>query len=132
MVELVKRPVTICPENATAESTRPKRASAAATSVGADSGRARLRTRSTTSTWAPPASSSATSVVVGVAEDEVVAAGGQVAGQLGADVVAGVAHDGDASGLGHGSSSVGIWSVSAAQGSVRSAGRTSALEARAR
>ena len=105
MVELVKRPVTIWPEKATAESIRPKRARAAATSGGADSGRVRLRTRSTTSTWAPRGFELGDQGLVGIAEHEVVAPGGQVAGELGPDVVAGVAHDGDAAtGLRHGCS----------------------------
>ncbi len=64
-VEFTNRPVTMIPENATAESMRPNRSSAAFASFGAASGSARSNTRGTASTAAPIPSSSATRSSVG-------------------------------------------------------------------
>ena len=79
MLDFRKRPTTIWPENATASSRRPNRARPASTSLGADSGRARLPTPATASMLAPAASSSATRSAGRIAEDEVEAGGGQPA-----------------------------------------------------
>ena len=95
IVERKKRPTTMRPVNAVAESMRPKRSSAACTSRSDDSGFDRSRTPSTTSTAAPSAGELVDEAVSGIADDEVVVARGEQSRQRGPDVSGGVTDDRD-------------------------------------
>ena len=89
-----KRPTTIAPVDATAESNRPNRSSAVSTSSSVAPGARRSRRPLTTATVAPGASQLVDEAVCGVTEHEIVGRREQ-AGQRRPDVVGGVADDRD-------------------------------------